>query len=202
MAYSGTIDTTNSLAGDSLDLVKEFLSISGSGTNDILALYINAASEFCNYYCGAGASPRLLRARAITEYYSGDGSNAILPRQYPINSITSLHDDIDRVYGSDTELYADGDIIIENDNTRIRYYGGSFAHGMNNIKLIYNAGYSTIPAVLQLACLEIVRFFYQDSEEKRAGITTRSMADGSLGIMESRIPKDTLLKLEPYGRKW
>ena len=209
------IDTVNSLAGDDLNLVKGFLSIScianGDSTDDtthdeLLKFFINAASERINYICGGGGdnAPRLLRSRTNTEYHSGRGDKVIFPLQYPITDITGtglgIWDDLGCLWPDTTKLDS-GIIRIVGQKTYIELYGGIFTYGPKNIKLVYKAGYETIPAIITEVCLEIIRFWYLDTEERRSGVTTRTIHDGSMSIQTVKIPKEVTDVLEVFTRK-
>lgn len=81
-------------------------------------------------------------------------------RQYPVNSITEVVTlDINDVETSVT-------VTRKNVDAGILYYPSSLGTGIwpegdVNIKITYNAGYSTIPTNLELACNLLVEFYYK-----------------------------------------
>ena len=85
MAWSESIDTTNSLVGDNLDIVKGMLHISDSSIDNNLNRMINEASWFCNRYTN-----RKLRSQSLNEKYDGDGSDYLYTDNYPITAITRI----------------------------------------------------------------------------------------------------------------
>lgn len=196
MAWTVTLDTANALV--ELDQVKPFVNVSGVGEDTILTFWINAASWFCNTH-----TRRELLSRAQTEYYNGDGTNTLLVNNYPITAITHVYDDLDRTYGDDTELDSD-DLVYMPDGLAysIVYDGGAFTRGVKNIKAMYTAGYATVPWELQQACLEIIIYYYKNTEENRFGVTTRTAGGGSMTIETTQIPKSALEVLDKYKRKW
>jgi len=199
MGFNPTIDTTNNLVD--IDTAKAFVGAKSDNADQeyILKSYINSASAFCNDY-----THRKLKARNLTEYYNGDGSNVILLDQYPINSLTSVHDDLNRSYGSDTLIDSSDLVTMPNDIPyKIIYDGGYFLAGIKNIKVVYNAGYATtIPYDLQQACLEVIAYFFKNSEESRFGITSRTVGDGSITVETMQIPKSALQILDTYKKRW
>lgn len=200
MPLSVDIDTTNTLVGTDLDLVKAFLGIAETDNDhdQLLNFFVNAASANCNKYTN-----RLLKARDLTEYYSGNGKNVLFVNNYPINSITSLYDDTDRNYGSETEITSDYyEILPENDKCMVVYVDSNFNEGFNNIKIIYNAGYVTIPSDLQQACLEIIAYMYKNSEEGRMGLSSRNIGEGSIAIDVVDMPRFSSKILNQYRRRW
>ena len=93
------IDTVNSLT--TLADVKTWCGIA-SGTTEydtLLEGFIDSVSWQFNKF-----TDRLLKARDITGYYTGDNSNCLMLPEWPVNSITSIHVDSDRDYGDDTEV--------------------------------------------------------------------------------------------------
>lgn len=104
-----------------------------SDTENRILQLITAASLWANKY-----TDRLLKARILTEHYDGDNSTILFLRNYPINSITSIHQDSDRVFGADTLI----------DPTHYVYSGRKLVgvevvwwYGVQTIKVIYDMGY-------------------------------------------------------------
>ena len=198
MGFNPIVDTVNQLVD--IDTAKAFVGAKSDDADqeNILKFYINAASGFYNNETG-----RLLKSRALTEYYSGDGSNTLLVDQYPITMLTSVYDDPARAYGADT-LIDSGDLVImpEGLACKIIYDGGVFISGVKNLKVTYIAGYITIPYNLQQACLELIAYFFKNSDENRFGVVSRTVGDGSLTVETTDIPKSALKTLRKYKKKW
>ena len=206
MAFTETYDAVNTLLStveaDALDHVKIFLGIEDTDRDELLKFYINSASQGINEQ-----TYRELRERTQTEFHTGDGSNVLIPYQYPVNSVTTIHDDLGRAYDAETLIDA-GDIVVMNDRLRmtIRLDGSvfinGFAHGGNNIKLVYLGGLQPVPSDLQQACLELIKYFFQNTESNRSNVTTRSVGDGNLSLKVEDWPAYTLRIIERYRRKF
>jgi len=198
MGFNPIVDTVNQLVD--IDTAKAFVGAKSDDADqeNMLKFYINTASEFCNV-----ETHRLLKSRTLTEYYSGDGSNTLLVDQYPITTLTSVYDDPARAYGADT-LIDSGDLVImpEGLACKIIYDGGVFISGVKNLKVTYIAGYITIPYNLQQACLELIAYFFKNSDENRFGVVSRTVGDGSLTVETTDIPKSALRTLREYKKKW
>lgn len=196
MAWTETIDSDNALV--SVDQAQAFLNDTTDANTVIITFWINAASRFCNEQ-----TRRLLKSRTLTEYYSGDGTKTLFTRQYPITTLTSVHDDLDRSYGSDTALDTDDLALLPQDVAyKIVYDGGIFNRGIKNLKVVYVAGYTTVPYDLQEACLEIIAYWYKNHKEGRFGLTSRNIGDGSINIETTEIPKSAYTVLQRYKKKW
>lgn len=129
----------------SLDRLKEFLEILSSTSKDVfLQNCINRATGVCESH-----TKRKLRARSFTEYQDGDGkSRRVYLKQYPVIGTTSdldLYDDIDRGFTSSYKFATDDYVIYHGQGIvellRDASLGGCFSKGVQNIKIIYNAGY-------------------------------------------------------------
>lgn len=149
--------------------LKEYLGIATLNIDDdtFLQNLITRISDDIESQCN-----RAFHAATYTQYYKGSGTNRLLLRQYPVNSVTSVFDDPDRVWGSDTQFDADdisisdeilGMIILE-DNIFSEF------EDVENIKVIYNAGYSTIPTDLESACIKLCAADYLESKGLVKGI--------------------------------
>jgi hypothetical protein len=140
--------------------VKEFLGIPTATTTDdtFLQNVITRISDDIEKECG-----RTFHASDLTEYYNGDGTDTLVLKNFPINSIASIHDDTDRVYGSDSLISA-SDYIFYSDEGMIQLDGLTFMKGLRNVKVVYNAGYSTIPTDLEKACIQRVCADYLEAK--------------------------------------
>lgn len=119
---------------------------------------------------------RHLGSSVFTQYYDGDGTNKLLLDEYPIISVTSVHDDDDRVYGADTLIDADDIVSYEEDGVLL-YDNGTFSVGNKNIKVVYQAGIDPIPNDLKHALIQYVaaQFIIAKTEVN----AFRSSGDGS-----------------------
>lgn len=128
---------------------------------------ITQKSKRCSEYCG-----RKFAARSLTEYYNGELSDTLLLNEYPVNSITSIHDDNDRSYGADTLISSDDYVLINGGlDGIVKLDGAILGDGLNNVKIIYNAGYTTLPGDLVSACEMLIM---ADYIEHLAGVNATS----------------------------
>lgn len=136
--------------------------------NNIIADLIKQKTSDIESYCGRVFNVMTYSGEDENTLYNGDGSDRLLLRQYPIISITSIHDDIDRQYNA-SDLLSSDDYYGENDSGMIVLDGEVFTKGKRNIKVLYQAGYKTIPEDLRGACEKLV---YADLIENTAGVNT------------------------------
>lgn len=177
--------------------VKEYLKIpvAETGDDNILNRLISAADEFVKVYCKRG-----LEAQAYTEYHSTkSGQDVLMLEQYPVNSITSIHDDPDRNYGSgsliDTTYY-----VFEAEPGIVRLDGVTFYAGFQNVKVIYNAGYATIPADLEQATIELVAQKFNSYDKIRQGIVSRTIEGETVRFFLGELFPETKAVLDRYRK--
>lgn len=175
--------------------VKNQLDIPVSDTSQDTRLntYLNAASAAIESYC-----ERKFEQTTYTEYHHGRRMNFIMPREFPIISVTELRVDGDRVFTDPSTLIPVNEYSIA-DRNRTIFYSGKFPQGFNNIKLVYSAGYATIPGDIELACIWACEWFVKHRERKDIGRTSVSKGDESVGILAS-MPPMILELINPYKR--
>jgi hypothetical protein len=192
-----SLDTNNALT--TLAIAKEFIGSTGTTANDSrINGAINSASNRTNSYTG-----RKLKRRDYDEIYNGDGSQTLLLNHYPIRAGSSTQLQLYIVgardsYKSTTDFDSNSqvafeDIYINSEKGELRIKDNDFAFGSENIRVVYNAGYSTtdavtssthIPSDLQQVVNEMSAFEFE-KQRQRAWITrTISHDDGSVSYFD------------------
>ena len=147
---------------------------------------ITAAQGLFERYCG-----RVFDEATFTEVWNGDGTDLLFIKIYPIISVTSIHDDTgDRTYGAGSLIDPTGYAII-NDN-HIQLYSTLFNKSVNNVQIIYVAGYSDttpgdhvpIPDELRQACIAQVGWMFKQGKAHNYGMTSKSLDDGTVQFLE------------------
>ena len=186
----------------SLAAVKTYLGLTDTNTtrdtfvDDLIDRFTDLAEVYCNVK---------FKSASYTEYHNGSGkSGTVNLDEYPVTAITSLHDDVDREYGSD-HLVASADYVWW-DYGVIELDEDVFDKGFKNIKVVYTAGYATMPEDLQQAAVEQVAWNFKQSSVAGGsgflGLSSRGMADGSMSkFVESLLPsvKEILDRYQKMG---
>jgi len=139
--------------------------LTGTGEDTLLDSLILRFDRIGSSYCGFPTNSNLstFENNTYTHYFDGDGSDRLNLRVRPANTITSVHVDVDRDYGSD-ELVASGDyelfsdeglLLLKTDSDQ-----GSFTTGYRSVKVVYTAGYTSIPDAIVHACGIQVNHWY------------------------------------------
>lgn len=202
--------------------VKDFLNISSSDTtvDNFLQTWINQQS--LRIEGPDGINNKVVAQTITNELQNGNGRARLRPWFYPIidigavgasdaQKLASVQYDND---GTWTDIETDVDNIIfnnpitgfanQNNSYNIELLEEVFPEGTRNIRLTYQAGYSTTPADLVVVCLERVAELYQDSYVggKRFGIQTFSKSEGggSLNTTYKDFTKRHKDMMKPYRR--
>lgn len=191
-----------SIALLTLDEAKAYLKVDSDTGDAMLGILINATSQWVKNYLN-----RNFVSTSHTEYYNGDGSDILMLKNIPIVSVTTIHDDTDRVYGSDTLVSATNYIVMK-ESGFIKAWDlyGSWTPGTANIKAVYTAGYTTgdagtMPYDLRLAVLRILDHQWrQGFTHRRLDVSSESIGDQTTTFRNDGMPVDALKILEQYRR--
>lgn len=97
---------------------------------------------------------------AKTEYFEG-GVKYVMPSEFPILSVSSFEVSTD--YGSTYTLKTEfTDYAIGKQDGYIYSVVGDFPYYVNGYKLIYTAGYETLPEDLKLAVLDLISYYIKN----------------------------------------
>lgn len=161
---------------------------------DIIQTLITAASVWANNY-----TSRILKQQTFTEYYDGDGTELLFLKNYPIEEITTIHQDSDRVFGTDTLVDSDNYVVYA-DNRSLVGDGVSWEKGIQTIKIVYVAGFDTVPYDLVNAITELVDYWYLAYSAHRFGVTSTG-TDTNRIVYEKGIPLQIKKMLTSYVKK-
>lgn len=141
---------------------------------------------------------REFKSREHTEYHDGNGTRFLYPDQYPITSVSGIWSSTNWDWDDDTLIDSDT-YAIKNTNCIVRKSSVFTKYDNQNIKIIYTAGYSSIPEDLKLACIEEVVRAYKN--RKGVDVLAKTAADGSITRYTKDLMPSTLRILDTYKRK-
>ena len=193
--------STNQYALTTREAVKQFRLANGevlkttTEVNNLIDSIIDAVSSKFESYCD-----RKFKSQSHEEYFDGKNSNVIYPNNYPITTVTSVHDDSEWLWGSDT-LISGTEYRISNDENSIVFKNSSTTLGnyTQNVKLNYTAGYTTVPYDLEHVCIvEVLRTF---DNIKNIGVFSKSEVNTSFAYVIEAFLNDTLIILNLYKKR-
>lgn len=176
--------------------VKTYLGITDTSEDTLLGALIDSASQAIERYCR-----RKFKQETLTEYHDGMEVGKLALRRAPINSITTIHDDTDREYGSGT--------LVDSDN--YTYYAQSgivvfdgdivMQDGNKNVKVVYSGGFgattAALPEDLQLACQILTAALWTRAKQGAAGIESET-TEGYSVKWRGELPVEVALILKGY----
>lgn len=162
---------------------REFLNLEDDNESSHVEDLIDYVSAFIETY-----TRRTFLTATYTEYYDGNGTDTLFLNQRPINSITSIHIDDGRSFDASTQISASA-IVSYSEEGYVRLDGDYFSRGIQNIKVVYSAGYAqaSIPADLQFACIKLVQELYKDGKTTLENPDLLNVALQDLSNKQSRI---------------
>jgi len=218
------------LAADALVTLADFkayigsASASGSDAEARAILAVNSASSRIAHetervlICPGVASP-------YTDYHPGrwsctrlDARAEIYPSQWPLVSITSLHEDETRAYGASTELVlGTGYALLAPSGERpslVRIEAGDripWAWAYRAVRHVYVAGYQPpggtaisgavpVPSDLAAICLELAARIWQRNERKAWDVQSFSDAAGNWTRFGRLIDQEMRATLDAYTK--
>lgn len=168
-----------------------------TGYDTVLASIKASVEQWVKTYC---RDPFLVAAR--TEYHDGNGQSVLRLKHFPITDLSSINIDGDRLFADATLV--DEDDIIESDESAAQGYvelkGGTFPVGQKNVKVVYSAGHSTIPADIKHAVLIMCAREFMLQDKKLTGQTSQNLGDKTINLNLEEIPRNAWDILQRYQR--
>jgi len=141
---------------------------------------------------------RFLPAADYTLTLAGTGRKEIILPNYPVNSITNLYIDSSRAFGAETEIAA-ADYELEAKTGIIYLYNQTAPKERGVVKVVFNAGYATIPEDLQQAVFET--FMWNIGRIRGQGIGIESQSAGGVSVKQAlTIPSSAWTVFLDYRR--
>ena len=180
----------------SLASVKSHLNISVTTQDTTLERMINAASNKIEKFLD-----RKILKRAYTEYQDGRANDRIVLRQWPCDKPTELWDDISGKFTDSSNQLDTEEYVTEGDPAiGVVLLGGlRFSRANKNIKIVYQAGYDTVPYDIEEACILTVEFMYDMRADRRIGVSSKGKNGESTSFL-SDLPDFVTDMLMPYQR--
>lgn len=170
---------------------------SGSGSDAMLALIKAQIEAWVKTYCG-----REFLVASYTEYHDGYGDNQVRTLQRPIVSVTSVYSDPSRLFEA-ASLIPAADIIGDSRSYVLGYIElltYRFLKGLKSTKIVYSAGYSTIPSDLSGAVMKIICHQFKISSKQLYAEVTHHVGDMDITLNTDTWPKDAMEIVHGYRR--
>jgi hypothetical protein len=166
----------NANALTTLAIAKKWIKIPTTVTDqdDVVEILINGFSQEIE-----ALAQRKLKSQSVTEIKHGRGTNLILFREWPVTAISELRIDGGSLFTDPATVIDPADYTLADDGNSLLLIGGTFPRGYNNVRVTYTAGYTTVPADLQQACLDLCFWKYRTRESGDIGRKQKGKASES-----------------------
>ena len=162
---------------------------------------IGAVNDFVISYCN----------RSFIDYYDTDKTEYLdvtqpeyYPKEFPIQSITSLKYSSaeDGVFDTDLVLYTD--YILDTENSRIVAYGDYFTTAVmpiNSGQIVYKGGLQNYPEDIIQATVMLVEYYMEEAYTPRKSLAGASVDAVIQPDLTARLPQHIRRVLE-HHRAW
>lgn len=159
-----------------VDKVQAYLGLGADEATAVLTDMVNGAKDIITRYLGY----KIFEEQdTYTEVYDGESREYLELDHVPLVSVTSLHDDINRLYQADS-LIAVGDYVLLLEEGTIRLDGFNFYDGVHNVRVVYVGGYDTLPAGVVQAVVQGVAAWYNKGSMGGDGVVSERLGDHSV----------------------
>lgn len=171
--------------------LKAHLKVTSTTDDALMDTLIDQATNIIETFCD-----RKFKERTYTEFYNGDGEDFLQLEQYPITSVTSFNVDANRDFGSSTLLTEDTDFVVKKEEGSIDLISDVTPFGQGQlpvarkaIKVVYVAGYATIPDDLVYAANETAAHLFNNRG------STRNVNSRGIGGFSESFGKDNPVEI-------
>jgi hypothetical protein len=146
---------------------------------------------------GEHIAKRLFAARSITKDLDGTGTPKLILPVWPIISVSRLNIDSTGAFASADDIDSD-DFRVYEDEGYIALLYRAFPVGFQNVRILWNGGFSTIPADVQFAAIECLKWNLLRLDGEAIGVRNIISSDGSNTGMEITMPSSARRVFESY----
>jgi hypothetical protein len=177
--------------------VKAILGITTAASDTRLQLVIDMVAAAMENECD-----RVFDSATYTEYYNHEGGhNMLVLRQWPLVTLTSVNVDTSYAWGSGTALTLSDAVTTDTTNGIVYRRGAFWTYGTRHIKVVYTAGYSTIPQDIKMAAYYWVGRVYDDFAHGMRGKDSMTIPGGQVLSLQSEVVPNYVAKiLRKYKR--
>jgi hypothetical protein len=155
----------------------------------LLTRLITAASTFIQSHLN-----RVFKSASYTEYRDGSGGHAMVFAAYPVTAVSQVVVDGQEIPVSITP----GAAGYVYNPTAVKLIGYRFHLGMNNVKLAYTAGYTSIPLDIAQVTVDLVARKYK--ERDRIGISSKVIGGENVTFITSDLTDEFKSLLRQYQK--
>lgn len=156
-----------------LEELKEFLQITNNNDDTLLTNAIKWATDYIKEYTN-----RNIAAEDYDYRLDGKHQSELLLKDYPVNSFTTYSHNIWTLWNSIWEDYnSDNYFVQDNGILKANFYNPRW---IQNLRLVYNAWYTTIPEDIKYVTTRIAGDMYSNKGKINTDIVRESLDGASI----------------------
>lgn len=178
---------------------KSYIGVSDTSEDTEITDLITAAGGALEGFC-----QRHLEEIEVTEYQDGRSVRTVYLRE-PANAKPTIYQDNDHAWGASTQITASDLLWVgDRDGTSrvVEYLDNYFTAGQKNLKIVYNAGFSTIPDAIKHACkIQVARMYteWKRATQQMDGLKSQNVAGWAQTFLEKEgVDRAARDLLRPY----
>jgi len=159
---------------NTLEDYKKYLGITQTSLDTWIGSQITEIEDEVKNYLN-----RDIESADVTDVLHGDNSSEIILTQFPITAIKNIYyfddpDWVEYIEGTDYDRY-----FV--DYSKLILVNGYFPYGVGNIKVVYAAGYTTVPGCIKQGLKELLALRFKDSfvSDGRLGFLSKNKTAGA-----------------------
>jgi hypothetical protein len=145
-------------------------------------------AAYCGYPVASAGTVASMGATAYTRYYTGGGDRDLFLDVWPATTITSVYDDPTLDFTSSSYLVSSNDYSLIKEGRVLRLKStathGAWSTTEDAIRVVFTAGYSTAPASLKVAIIEMVKELWDAPQTN--GRTSINEGGVNIGLIDER----------------
>ena len=174
----------------SVNDIRPFLELADGSDDALLDVIIKAVTMQVEQFCN-----RTFESVSYEDTYDGDNEITLYLHHRPVTAISSVV--ITDSAGIDTTIASSDYTRYEKVGKIVLTEGDAFTKGNLNVAISYTAGETTLPPVVKLAGMKLVRWYYRKWGDNRDGVSSESVGDQTINY-EREMPAEIKQMLGPY----
>jgi hypothetical protein len=168
--------------------VRAWLNVSGNTDDALLSRLITSVSAATISYLSRG-----ILTAIYTQTFNGNGRDRWTFSQYPVTAVSSVSVNGSTISAASSST-ASGFVF---DETTLYLRGGyRFCQGVQNVTVVYTAGYAIVPTDVEQACIDWISLLYKS--KSRIGEQSKVIAGEQINYVVGPMPKTCELNLQQY----
>jgi hypothetical protein len=173
---------------------KQWMNVSTTTDDALITRLVSAASQFVQKYIH-----RQIAVAPYTDVRNGNDQWEMVLANWPIVSVTSVTVN-GNVIAAAPAMVPGGVPTVGylNDEETVYLYGSRFYRGVQNVQIVYEAGYAETPIEIEQAVIELIALKY--TGRQHMGQNSKSIQGEVISYFTGDMPRETQTMLNQYKK--